>query len=692
MKIMDTTTNMLRRVLRFSKRTLESIQKQISDFLDSMYQIINNLPKESLITLLICAVFLIAILSIIILKNNKKNKGLVLKDVLNSIPARFCYWEESGSDFFVHEDIPVILKSSLNGYSLIHFLLNYNQEIQSQFSKLQSGIMTHFSSMITGLAVEISVYKKDNYFFLTVQKNNRDPDRIIRSAINEMPGNMTWIEVDGAVVFRNELCERYQALVSVLSSNKDNEISSTKDMKDSRDNNIISIDNVLYKYNRYQTTSYTINMLNEINEFKTFHQDEKNKKLIYNFLLFLKEKFLILNRDGKVIFISEGLKGLINLDKEKIIYDVADLINVMKENLSLPEEVNFQAYIDNYKKKIAQCEDIESDYFSSLEGRVFSRTIFPKSNHVMIVFEDISQQIASEKEYLQNKNLQNIYLNDLDEGVIVFDNSGKLIYHNEAILNFIGEQYISNMNNFENSLSLKTDNADENFRVYISTSIKKDNLFTISRSNIENFHAYILKGYCTNNNQSMDYFYNLLQEIDNQWRYLDYVKSQEKNVRSLEQIALIFKSLHRVKVFTASNVDYYDNPKLLANENIDIVSFIKSFLNKMSDIYNIKSFNIKYNAENYVISTDQALLERALLYFFDFFSSFFLVTDKSISVQVENEVFVLSMQVKQKFDFKNPLGTRLVFVMQKLFKFMNFHVNLVDEEDKFSFLITYEQE
>jgi hypothetical protein len=268
---------------------------------------------------------------------------------------------------------------------------------------------------------------------------------------------------------------------------------------------------------------------------------------------------------------------------------------------------------------------------------------------------------------------------------------GKLIYHNDAVLDFINENYLMNMRVFESNLIIKAENSKNNFKVYISNSIRKDQHFTLVKNNTENFSAFILKPYVSQNGPNIEYFHNLLQEIDNQWRYLDYIKSQENNIKIIEQLVLVFKSLHRIKVFTASNVDFYENPQVISNEKLDLIIFIQNFLIKMENIYNLKSFNIQYFGENYMGAFDKILLERALLYFFEFFSSFFLLLDKSINIQVEDDVFVLAMNVKQKFDFKNSVNTRLIFVMQKLFKLMKFTVNLVDEENKFSFLISYDR-
>ena len=167
----------------------------------------------------------------------------------------------------------------------------------------------------------------------------------------------------------------------------------------------------LYKYTDTQHPSHILHTLTEINEFKNVYEQEKQNNILYGFLNFLKEKFVILTKDSRILFMSEGFKNLINLNS--VVYTLGDLLEVMKDHNFLPEEMNFKNYINSFKNRIYFCKEIEFEYFASLDGRIFSKTIIPNSNHVMIVYEDVSQQIITTKESIQSKNLQDFYWNHM---------------------------------------------------------------------------------------------------------------------------------------------------------------------------------------------------------------------------------------------------------------------------------------
>lgn len=654
--------------------TIKDICYQFCNKLIVLIQLIAKIEPIYLLSLVILLIFINVLLTYLLLQEREKPSSRhVFKQLMEKLPLKMCYWQKNGRDFFINEEVPVIVKSTLYGYGLIQFILNYNQDIQEQFTKLENNHINHFQIFLTGLAAEIFVYKNDEYFFMLVNKIDKQMESLLLNALNDMTGNMTWIETEGTITYKNKLADKYKAIIPTLPN-----IESGRQ--------VISIDNNLYKYNRYGNHSYIIHMLNEINEFKDFYKDEKNKKLIYNFLSFLKEKFVILTREGKIIFLSEGLKSILDIDNSKKIYDISDLINIINKTLHLPEETNFQNYIDNMRNKIFYCENIESEYFSSLDDKVFSRTIFPSQQHVMIVFEDISKQIASEKEYIKNKNLQSLYWNSLEEGVIIFDASDKLISHNTSLLNFVKEKNINNKNTFKNNLQ-KSSNEEN---VYIAAGNDGIDQFTLIENKSENLQVYILKSYKKNKDNSLYSFDVILNEVNTQWRYLEYIKQSSANIKTLEQINFVFKSLNKLKLHVYSYLDYYNSPSKLTSKRINIIDNIKNFLSHMSHVYNLKNLNISYKIDEYYISTDEDILNRIIAYFLEFFYSFYFTNNKIITIDEQNQVLIISLYIDQKIDFTNINNTKLIYVTQKLLKILGFSISISDEKNSFQMDIYYD--
>lgn len=607
------------------------------------------------------------------IKSSKKEPSF--KKLISFLPIKICYWCHNGKDYFIHEEIPVLLKTSLTGYSLIQFILTYNQEIINEFNKLQDGIIEKISVLIANLNINIYITKHDDYFFMILNKVDYHNESILISAINNI-SNLIWLEVDNNIIYTNNSSKKYPNILATIQNNIEK--------------NVILFDNNIYKYHNQKNSSHTLHILSEINEFKNFYEQEQSNNILYEGLGFLKEKFVILSRESKILFISSGLKKLINIENN--VYTLGDILDVMRSNNFLPEEMNFKNYVQNLKNNIYFCKEVETEYFGSLDGRMFSKTTIPFNNNIMVIFEDVSQQITNKKELLQSKSLQDFYWNNMDEGILIFDNNGDLLFNNQIVKDFVNENYISSKEKFLKNLKLK----DEELNLYISTSIYNNDSFLIvnSHAHADDMEIYILKHYKEHkkNNDITDFYYKILREIDVQWRYLDYLSDNELNVKKIEQFNFIYKSIYKLKIYTYSNIDYYESLVITNEKSINIVSFLKNYFTSISKLYNLKNLDINYQISEVLLKVDLNILQRCFMYLIEFFYGFFLMQNKVLKITVKENVVDINLNMEEKFDFNNFNITRLLFVIQKLFKFVKFQIKFNEDHKSFSINIHYSPE
>lgn len=627
--------------------------------------------KTSFIIMFIFFLLIILIGAYAFYRLHKKQPSF--KKLVSILPVKICYWQNEGEDYFIHEEVPIVLKSSLTGYSLIQFVLTYNQEIINEFAKLQESIIEHTSVILPTLNIEVYLGKHENYFFMILKKLDNNQS-ILTSSIHTA-SNLIWLEVEGIVSYYNNNAKKYPNLLSNIQQNNQNK-------------NIISFEGNLYKYTNTQHPSHIIHILTEINEFKNSYEHEKQNSILYEFLNFLKEKFVILTKDSRILFISEGFKSLINLNS--VVYTLGDLLEVMKDHNFLPEEMNFKNYIQNFKNRIYFAKEIELEYFGSLDGRVFSKTIIPHNNYVMLVYEDVSQQIITKKESLQTKSIQDFYWNHMDEGILVFNTDGNLLFNNPMVKEFINENYITSKDKFEKNLKVK----DHEIDLYTSTSIYNNQNFIMIKNNIDNLEIFILKHYKepVEKNDSSDFYYKILREVDVQWRYMDYVSANEINIKKIEQFNLIYKSLHKIRLYTNLNIDYLQLPEINNVKNINIISFIKNYMESIKNIYNYKNFITNYEINEYIIGIDLDILQKTIMYLLEFFYGFFITKNKTFTISVVNNNITLLLYVEDKFDFNNYNNTRLLYVIQKLFKYMHFNIKFTEDNKSFTIFIQHSQE
>ena len=153
----------------------------------------------------------------------------------------------------------------------------------------------------------------------------------------------------------------------------------------------------------------------------------------------------IFDADKSLYLFNPALSDLLDLDPVWLAKrpSIADFISMLREKRHLPEKKNFL----EWRRLLTDLKDTGhqksyDDEWVLPDGRVFHVTGQPHTRGaVAFLFEDISAQVAIERQHRLEMSLNQSVLNALPDAVLVVNTSGAVKFTNTALGNLFGAEF-----------------------------------------------------------------------------------------------------------------------------------------------------------------------------------------------------------------------------------------------------------
>lgn len=149
--------------------------------------------------------------------------------------------------------------------------------------------------------------------------------------------------------------------------------------------------------------------------------------------------------DKSLYLFNPALSDLLDLDPVWLAKrpSIADFISMLREKRHLPEKKNFLEWrrLLTDLKDTGQHKSYDDEWVLP-DGRVFRVTGQPHSRGaVAFLFEDISAQVAMERQHRLEMSLNQSILNGLSDAIAVIDVSGQVKSTNTALRDLFGDEF-----------------------------------------------------------------------------------------------------------------------------------------------------------------------------------------------------------------------------------------------------------
>jgi PAS domain-containing protein len=191
-------------------------------------------------------------------------------------------------------------------------------------------------------------------------------------------------------------------------------------------------------YDSSLKTSHTIGSLIDITSFdeaKRNYQVHLDSHL--DILSSLDTAFCIINTQHNFTFGNTAFLKMWNLPENFIEnaphYNL--FLDKIREQKSLPEVSDFKAYKEEENKAFDAITDQKEDLLYIPDGRTFRRIRAPHPDGTIIVYEDITERLATTRKLNDLASIQQSILNNIYDSVAIFSPNMKLKTYNVAFLN-----------------------------------------------------------------------------------------------------------------------------------------------------------------------------------------------------------------------------------------------------------------
>ena len=161
----------------------------------------------------------------------------------------------------------------------------------------------------------------------------------------------------------------------------------------------------------------------------------------------------IFDADKSLYLFNPALSDLLDLDPAWLVKrpSIADFISMLREKRHLPEKRNFLEWrrLLTDLKDTGQQKSYDDEWVLP-DGRIFRVTGQPHpKGAVAFLFEDISAQVAIERQHRSEVSLNQSILNRLSDAVAVISPSGEVKFTNVALEDLFGAEFCEAMVNSE---------------------------------------------------------------------------------------------------------------------------------------------------------------------------------------------------------------------------------------------------
>lgn len=248
-------------------------------------------------------------------------------------------------------------------------------------------------------------------------------------------------------------------------------------------------------YDSSLKTSHTIGSLIDITDFdeaKRNYQVHLDSHL--EILGSLDTAFCIVNNKHNFTFGNTAFLKLWNLPENFIdnTPHYNTFLDIIREKKTLPEVSDFKAYKEEENKAFDALTDQREDLLYIPDGRTFRRIRAPHPDGTIIVYEDITERLATSRKLSDLASVQQGILDNISDSVVIFSPNLKLKTYNTSFLRLWGLKAsdLTNIPSLRELLDMQKNNLPEmeNWNTFREDMQKHITAFTPFTLKLKNKH------------------------------------------------------------------------------------------------------------------------------------------------------------------------------------------------------------
>lgn len=175
---------------------------------------------------------------------------------------------------------------------------------------------------------------------------------------------------------------------------------------------------------------FTLGFTRDVQNEETLKQSLENYlKAQYQVLGALSSGIAIFDANGYVQFYNKAFCDLWKLPEEWLLSgpSFAGILDLLREKRLLPEQGNFVQYKHREMEQFSTLSALQEDILYLPSGRIYKRTMNPYPlGGVVMTFDDVTDKVSLERLYNAQLANQQSILNEMPEGLLIFNDEGRL--------------------------------------------------------------------------------------------------------------------------------------------------------------------------------------------------------------------------------------------------------------------------
>lgn len=175
--------------------------------------------------------------------------------------------------------------------------------------------------------------------------------------------------------------------------------------------------------------------ISEFEETKLKRRMEKDNQLEFVGSL-SNTAFAVFSDDYKLSFCNNFFKDFWQLEDvwTRANPSYGMFLETIRNKRLIPEVSNFAKYKEDEYKSFGEIVDPYEDMLHLPDGRTIRRVRSRYMEGLIFAYEDVSDKLATRREYNSVLSVQNEMLNNISDAILIFDSNGKLTFYNEAYI------------------------------------------------------------------------------------------------------------------------------------------------------------------------------------------------------------------------------------------------------------------